>query len=78
MIPVRGTVIRRDNCAKADNKRLSIDRHFKILSPQNALAPVLGGGRLTQPGADGGDTRYRLLGLVKRTTRGNCRYSERN
>jgi len=31
-------------------------------SPKNALAPVLGGGRFTQPGADGGErlTRHQI------------------
>jgi len=32
-------------------------RQRKPLAIRNAIAPVLGGGRFTQPGADGGDIR---------------------
>jgi hypothetical protein len=36
------------------------------LSP-NAFAPVLGGGRFTQPGADGGEclTHHRMIRVTK-------------
>ena len=33
---------------------------------QNVFAPVLGGGRVKQPGADGGDTRDLSLEMVQR------------
>jgi hypothetical protein len=45
--------VQKGACGKADPEK----------SGQNAFAPVLGGGRFTQPGADGGErqTHHRMM-----------------